>query len=642
MHNPFAQPPDSTFAESADMTTATVRRFILLIGVYVAALWLSGQVTGHASHAPGRAAIAGFIVSALSAAYVYCPRNPGRAMGLVAVFMWLTTAANMWVFSGVYASGLVFFTLVISMTGWVLGKRWLLWMVVVTSLWIGGVAVAQVLGWHTPATLPPPLHAAANWIGSLIVIGFFIAEGRRILWDLGAQTRKLASQLQQQLDTTQIQHDELLGLMEAMPAAVGAFDANWCLLHCNRRYVQFFALQGGGLVGKLFTDFAPPELAAQVGGIKEALLRGETHVSRMHYRPAPDAPVRWLELWSVPQIRHGKLVQSVVTSVDITHTVLAEEELACRNQALRAQVTTQTQVIDATQRELQLTQETLLNAEAKAAIATLVASVTHELNTPIGNSVLVASTLASSAMSLRDDVAQGTLKRSTLESTSASMLEGIGLLERNLQRVQVLMGQFKQVSADQASEVRRSFDLAGVVKDTVDAMRPSLRVQPHTVELNLQPGLMMDSYPGAVGQIVINLINNAYMHAFAQGTVGTVVVTTRQAGQHVVIEVRDNGAGMPDEVRERLFEPFFSTRIGAGGTGLGMSIVQHLAVKTLQGSIRVVSESGTGSTFEVTLPLHADNAPPGVEPSAALPAAMGTPEGTPLVTPVQPVPTPAA
>ncbi|HRK36790.1 MAG TPA: PAS domain-containing sensor histidine kinase [Burkholderiaceae bacterium] len=622
MDNSTAPALAANSSGSVTLNTATVRRFIGLIALFVAVLWVSGQLTGHASDAGGRAALSAFVLTALAAAYAYAPRNPGHAMGAVAIFMWLTTAANMWVFSGVYASGMVFFTLVISMTGWVLGKRWLIRMVAASALWIAWMAVAQVQGWHQPAPLPPPLHAAANWIGSLVAIGFFIAEGRRVLWGLGDQARRLASQLQQQLDTTQIQHDELHGLMESMPAAVAAFDANWRLLRCNRRYKEFFAPQAGDLTGKRFKDFAAPELAAQVGGIRDALQRGDTHVSRMHYRPAPDAPVRWLELQSVPQMRHGKLVQSVVTTVDITHTVQAEEQLAMRNRALHAQVTTQTQALDATQRELQLTQETLLNAEAKAAIATLVASVSHELNTPIGNSALVASALASSARALREDVVQGTLRRSTLEAQTASMLDAVALLERNLQRVQVLMGQFKQVSADQASEVRRRFDLAGVVKDTVDAMRPSLRTQPHAVVLHLQPGLVMNSYPGAVGQIVINLINNAYLHAFVPDTIGTVDVTTRGVEGSVVIEVRDNGAGMSDEVRERLFEPFFSTRIGSGGTGLGLSIVQHLAVKTLNGSIRVSSSPGMGTTFEVTLPLEAD------EPAPASAASSGSGSGS--------------
>ena len=375
MDNSTAPALAASSSGSVTLNTATVRRFIGLIAVFVAVLWMSGQLTGRAADAGGRAALSAFVLTALAAAYAYAPRNPGYAMGAVAIFMWLTTAANMWVFSGVYASGMVFFTLVISMTGWVLGKRWLIRMVAASALWIAWMAVAQVQGWHQPAPLPPPLHAAANWIGSLVVIGLFIAEGRRMLWGLGDQARRLAIQLQQQLDTTQIQHDELHGLMESMPAAVAAFDANWRLLRCNRRYMEFFAPQAGDLAGKRFKDFAAPELTAQVGGIREALQRGETLVSRMHYQPAPDAPVRWLELQSVPQMRNGKLVQSVVTSVDITHTVRAEEELAFRNRALRAQVTTQTQVINATQRELQLTQETLLNAEAKAAIATLVAKI---------------------------------------------------------------------------------------------------------------------------------------------------------------------------------------------------------------------------------------------------------------------------
>jgi len=115
----------------------------------------------------------------------------------------------------------------------------------------------------------------------------------------------------------------------------------------------------------------------------------------------------------------------------------------------------------------------------------------------------------------------------------------------------------------------------------------------------------MDSYPGPLGQVAINLINNAYLHAFEEGQAGELRIQARQEGDQVRIEFRDNGRGMSPEALDKLFLPFFSTKIGKGGTGLGMAIVQTLSSKTLGGSVSVASEPGQGTCVTVLLPLCA-------------------------------------
>jgi signal transduction histidine kinase len=122
---------------------------------------------------------------------------------------------------------------------------------------------------------------------------------------------------------------------------------------------------------------------------------------------------------------------------------------------------------------------------------------------------------------------------------------------------------------------------------------------------NIPAGIIVNSLPGPLGQVIINLINNAYLHAFAGRTDGVVHIHGELRDGDVLIQVKDNGAGMSPEVQQRMFEPFFSTRIGDGGTGLGMSIVQGIVTKTLGGTLQVHSELGQGTRFDITLPREA-------------------------------------
>jgi signal transduction histidine kinase len=134
-----------------------------------------------------------------------------------------------------------------------------------------------------------------------------------------------------------------------------------------------------------------------------------------------------------------------------------------------------------------------------------------------------------------------------------------------------------------------------------------LRLQPHRIVAQIPAGIMLDSYPGPLGQVLTNLINNAYLHAFDGKTQGGELLITAQAAgsNHVRISCKDNGCGMDAATLEKLFIPFFSTKIGKGGSGLGMAIIDNLVSKTLGGSLQIESTLGQGTTVHITLPLVA-------------------------------------
>ena len=273
------------------------------------------------------------------------------------------------------------------------------------------------------------------------------------------------------------------------------------------------------------------------------------------------------------------------------------------HETLETRIAQRTAELEQAMRTLQGFQEELTKSEARATISMLVASVSHELSTPLSNSVMVASTLKDQARRLKRQIDEGSLKRSDFSDFLLTLDDGTGMIESNLQRAEGLLRTFRQVSADQASEQRRSFDLRQVLLEVLKTLEPSIKRQPHRVVLQVPEGIVMDSLPGPIGQVAINLINNAYLHAFEGCSDGVLEVgATLDAGQ-VTLSFVDNGAGMSPEQLDHLFEPFFSTKIGRGGTGLGMAIVENLVTKSLAGRISVHSTPGQGSRFDIRLPL---------------------------------------
>lgn len=247
----------------------------------------------------------------------------------------------------------------------------------------------------------------------------------------------------------------------------------------------------------------------------------------------------------------------------------------------------------------------LMRSERMASLGRLVAGVAHELNTPIGNAVMVASTLSERLTEVERQVAAGELKRSTLDRFLADAGEGSHMLMEGLRRASELIRHFKQVAVDQTSEKRRRFRLGELVRDVASSLHPQFRGGIRlTIEIEAEAEL--DSYPGPLGQVLVNLIDNARQHGFREGESGEIVVTVREPDDgDALIEVRDTGRGMQPAVLKRIFEPFFTTRLGQGGSGLGLSIVHNIVTGPLGGSIRMESEPGNGATAFLSLPVTA-------------------------------------
>ena len=273
--------------------------------------------------------------------------------------------------------------------------------------------------------------------------------------------------------------------------------------------------------------------------------------------------------------------------------------------------------------QLQAAQEELLRAENLAALGSLVAGVAHELNTPIGNGLVAASTLSSQCPDVEAKLEKGTLTRSELEQFIERTRESAQLIENTLGRARELVRDFKQVAVDRQSQHRRRFDPDEVIEETLATLAPSLKRTPFRIEHDLHcrdTGTEMEGYPGPFGQVVTNLVENAVKHGFDQREHGVVRVSSEADDGWIRIRVADDGHGMAESDRRRIFEPFFTTKLAQGGSGLGLSIVHRLVTQVMGGTIEVESAVDRGTTFTIALPKTAPGdqaAPPSSDPDSA-------------------------
>jgi len=327
--------------------------------------------------------------------------------------------------------------------------------------------------------------------------------------------------------------------------------------------------------------------------------------------------IHWLQTTRLPYISADTDEPAVlVLSVDITNRRLAdealkksEEELRRLNEELEKRVTDRTRNLEEAKTELEnsleqlrRTQKELVLSEKLAALGGLVAGVAHEINTPLGIGVTASSFLEEKLTELGKKFDSDELKRSDLEKFIRTGLESSGNILTNLNRAAELIKSFKQVAADQSSEMARQFNLKVYVDEVLLSLRPKFKRTKHTV-LNECASLEIYSYPGAFMQIITNLLINSLTHAFEADDEGLIRIGATVQNNELEFTFSDNGAGIPAELMDKVFEPFYTTKRNSGGTGLGLHIVFNTVTQTLDGTIRFDSAPGKGTVYTITMPL---------------------------------------
>ena len=319
-----------------------------------------------------------------------------------------------------------------------------------------------------------------------------------------------------------------------------------------------------------------------------------------------------------PILHQGKLTGILYLENNLTKEAFTTERLELLNlicsqaaislenarlyENLEQKVQERTKELSQTLEELKTTQNKLVESEKMAALGSLVAGVAHEINTPVGTSITVASNLADKTEDFADNISQGKLKRSILNNYVEIAQQSSDLLLHNLKRAGELVNSFKQVAVDQSNLELRKFAVKEYIEGIILSLDPQIKTSPHKIKVSGDDNLTINNYAGSLAQVVTNLVMNSLIHAYPQGEAGQLNFEIISEAENIKIIYSDDGCGIPQENLGKIFEPFFTTKRNKGGTGLGLHIVYNLINHKLQGSIDIESQVGQGTKCTLTIP----------------------------------------
>ena len=383
-------------------------------------------------------------------------------------------------------------------------------------------------------------------------------------------------------------------VIDTVPAVINVKDKELRYILMNRYMAGIFGIEPTDAIGRTTSDLMSRYGAEKTDeNDKRVLAAGrELGFYEEEYIDSSGAMRQWL-VNKLPLLDAKGEIENIVTvALDIGERKRGELEMRKAKDAAEAAL-----------RNLRETQNSLIEAEKLAALGRLVAGVAHEVNNPVGISLTVASSLERKTALFASEVDRGNLKRSSLNDFLETSRDASSQLVANLNRAAELIQSFKQVAADRNYSDQRAFDLGDLTEQVVMSLRPGLRKHNLTLNVECQPNLEMNSYPGPYGQVLTNLFLNSVAHAFPNGRSGTVDIKVRESGKdNVEILFSDNGIGMSLDVRRRAFDPFFTTRRDQGGTGLGLHIVYSIVTNRLGGRLDLDSQPGGGTQIQIILP----------------------------------------
>jgi PAS domain S-box-containing protein len=403
---------------------------------------------------------------------------------------------------------------------------------------------------------------------------------------------------------------KFVSLFQQSPSAsILVSHRNGRLVEVNDAWLQLFGFLREEVIGRtglelgLWPDPAERDQLIKALQSSSGLIRQEVH----HRHKSGDTMTCMM---SGRTFSTGAEELIIFSLIDITRQRAVEQEIRDMNQQLELRVQARTETLEVANKDLSVALSTLhsmqsemVRTEKMAALGSLVAGVAHELNTPIGISVTVGSALADQVAELSKALQKGELRRTALKEFMDSATQGTDILMRSLERASELIGSFKRVAVDQSSDQRRRFDLHSTLKELAFTLEPMYRKTPYQLSLDLPKDVEMDSYPGALGQLITNFISNSLQHGFEGRAKGQMHLRAERAADgRITLHFTDDGVGMTQDTLNRVYDPFFTTKLGKGGSGLGMNIVYNIVREILGGTIDVSSELGSGTHITISLP----------------------------------------
>jgi two-component system NtrC family sensor kinase len=262
-----------------------------------------------------------------------------------------------------------------------------------------------------------------------------------------------------------------------------------------------------------------------------------------------------------------------------------EHQLQLVNHNLEQILTTRTE-------ELQSIQQQLIESEKMALLGNLVAGIAHEVNTPLGIAITTHSIISEELSLLFEKLESGHLSTTIFNGIKAKIVQSLSVENRNLQRAKELIENFKDTAADQNMTALEAIDMKEYYLQIISTLSPLLENNQVNVKLDIPEKLIINTFPGVHVQVLTNLITNSVRHAFAETAKAQIHIVMKALSEELYqVTYSDNGCGLSEEGRTRIFEPFYTTARRKGGTGLGMSIVYNLITQKLEGQIQLAPPS---------------------------------------------------
>jgi two-component system, NtrC family, sensor kinase len=329
----------------------------------------------------------------------------------------------------------------------------------------------------------------------------------------------------------------------------------------------------------------------------------------------------------VPLLGPNKIVGALVvrrkqpgefsrSTIELLQTFAAQSVLAIENARLFESVEEQTRELARSLEDLRTTQDRLVQTEKLASLGQLTAGIAHEIKNPLN----FVNNFSAISVELIDELREALSAASLDTKLRGAINELADMLQGNLDKV-VQHGKRADsivknmlLHSRQGSQEHRSVDINALVVDSLNlayhgarAEKPEFNI---TLERSLDPNAgEVSLFPQEITRVLLNLISNGFYAANkrkAEANGGDyesiLAATTRNLGDSVEIRIRDNGTGIPPEVKEKMFNPFFTTKPAGEGTGLGLSISYDIIVKQHGGSIEVDTQPGEFTEFRIILP----------------------------------------
>lgn len=428
---------------------------------------------------------------------------------------------------------------------------------------------------------------------------------------------ELIATLRRELEQTRAWQMRILQALDHLQSGLVMYGPDDVLVFCNRRFREIYPEIADILVpGTHYSEIARTFYQREFHRRTE--LSEEEYVSarvtqHLHPDECDDEYLMGPDTWILASDRKTSDGGVIGFRLDISERKRAEKRLAETEMRVTAELEQKVkertqdlllanQNLEQALSELRGAQRQLVQSEKLASLGFLVAGVAHEINTPIGNALLVGTSLREEIEHFSEHSSQR-VTRSLLDKHVDFVTKGSDVLVSNLKRAGKLVQGFKQLAVDRATEQQRVFVLIEVIDEVLLAMGPTLRRSPYKLDIQVPADLKMKSYPGPLTQIIVNFINNALVHAFEGRTEGHMVLdaSINQENQ-IEIVFSDDGCGMPEHVVKHVFDPFFTTKLGQGGNGLGMHIAYNIVTQLLGGTISVDTEIGRGTSWRLIFP----------------------------------------